>query len=393
MKKNSIDVSANRSADPEAKRFDLPEGVPPLFTFYLYITNVCNLACRHCWITPTFVNGKPSPDDCLDLDLLKLAVREGKKLGLNNAKLTGGEPVLHPCFVDIVDYLSAENIKLNMETNGTLIDGDMAKHLKNNTTMWHVSVSLDSVNPEKHDHFRGVNGAFASAVKGIEHLVSAGFKPQVIMCPHRGNIHEVEDLVKLAVSLGAGSVKFNPVTPAGRGEVMDKKGETLDFDETINLVHFIRGELQDRYSIPLYISIPPAMSTIKDILRERRAGGICRVLNILGILGNGEMALCGIGKNIPELCFGQLGRDDLRNVWVSHPTLVKLRNDLNGDFPGICGECIHARRCLTQCVAMNYVRTGKLINPDFLCAEAEQSGIFPVTRKRSFAHNSDIHAK
>ena len=93
------------------------------------------------------------------------------------------------------------------------------------------------------------------------------------MCPHRGNIAEVEDVIKLAISLGAGSVKFNPVTPTGRGKIMDKKGETLDYDEIINLVRFVRGELQDRYAIPLFISTPPAMSSIGEILREKRAGG------------------------------------------------------------------------------------------------------------------------
>lgn len=370
---------------------DLPEGVPPLFSFYLYVTNGCNLACRHCWITPAFVNGKPSPGYCLDLDLLKLAVREGKTLGLHNAKLTGGEPVLHPRFLEIVDYLSAENIKLNMETNGTLIDANLAKHLKNNSTMWHVSVSIDSVDPEKHDGFRGVKGAFKSAVQGIKNLVNAGFRPQIIMCPHRGNVNEVEDLVKLSVSLGAGSVKFNPVTPTGRGKIMEQHGETLDFDQTISLVRFIKGELQGRMPIRLMISIPPALSTIREILQERRAGGECGVRNILGILGGGEMALCGIGRNIPELCFGKLGKDDVRSVWCSHPTLVKLRKDLNGNYVGICRDCVHAWRCLTQCVALNYVRTKKMINPDFFCEESSRRKIFPVTRKRAQTEGNDFN--
>ena len=48
---------------------DLPEGVPPLTTFYLYLTSGCNLRCRHCWIAPTFVNGEPSPGDYLELGL------------------------------------------------------------------------------------------------------------------------------------------------------------------------------------------------------------------------------------------------------------------------------------------------------------------------------------
>ena len=37
------------------------------------MSNSCNLACRHCWITPAFVDGEPSPGDCLDVDLLREA--------------------------------------------------------------------------------------------------------------------------------------------------------------------------------------------------------------------------------------------------------------------------------------------------------------------------------
>jgi len=219
-------------------------------------------------------------------------------------------------------------------------------------------------------------------------LVNAGYQPQIIMSPHRGNINEVEDLVKLALKIGAGSVKFNPVTPTGRGKTMNKKGETLDFDETMNLVHFIRGELKEKYKIRLIISTPPALSTLREILQEKRAGSECRVLNILGILGNGDMALCGIGRNIPELCFGNLAKNDLRHIWVSHATLNQLRKDLNGNYPGICGDCVHARRCLTHCVAMNYVRTGKLVYPDILCEEAERRGFFPETRRRNYPNKS-----
>jgi SynChlorMet cassette radical SAM/SPASM protein ScmF len=393
MKKKSAETNPAGSAELSLKAIDLPEGVPPLFTFYLYLTNGCNLVCRHCWITPSFVNGKPSPGDCLDIELLKIAVKEGKTLGLGQAKLTGGEPVLHPRFIEIVDFLSKENIKLTMETNATLIDAQLAKHLKNNTTMWFVSASLDSAKPETHDHFRGVQGAFKSTIAGIGHLANAGYKPQIIMCPHKGNIAEIEDVINLAISLGAGSVKFNPVTPTGRGKTMDKQGETLDYEEIIHLVRFIRGELQGRTPISLFIAIPPALSTIREILREKKTGGECRVLNILGILGDGEMALCGIGRNIPELCFGRLGEANLRDKWISNPTLVGLRHDLDGDYPGICADCIHARRCLTQCVAMNYARTGKLINPDFLCEESERRGIFPTTRKRSYQDDPDNHAQ
>jgi SynChlorMet cassette radical SAM/SPASM protein ScmF len=386
----------NVTVEQERPPLDLPEGVPPLGSFYLYMTTGCNLACRHCWITPTFVDGEPSPGDCLDVDLLREAVAEAKPMGLSQAKLTGGEPTLHPRFVEIADMLTAEGLRLDMETNGTLMDANLAKHLKEETSLWFVSVSLDGATAETHDWFRGVPGAFDAALRGLAHLVDAGYENvQVIMCPHHGNIGELEDLVKLAVERGAGSVKFNPVTRSGRGIAMHERGEALDYDEVLALARYVRGELQDRTPIPLKIATPPALSTVGELLRTRDGGGSCHVRHILGILGTGEMALCGIGRNVPELCFGRLGQDSVREVWSTHPALLQLRRDLDDTYPGICGECIHARRCLTHCVAQNYLDSGHLVWPSALCAEAERRELFPASRRRRMtarAEEKAIHA-
>ena len=46
-----------------------------------YMCTGCNLKCRHCWITPTFVNGEPSPGDAIDVDLLRAAVEEAAQRG------------------------------------------------------------------------------------------------------------------------------------------------------------------------------------------------------------------------------------------------------------------------------------------------------------------------
>lgn len=366
----------------EAPESALPEGVPALTTFYLYLTDGCNLRCRHCWITPTFVNGEPSPGTYLPLELLKQAVAEAKPLGLRAAKLTGGEPTLHPQFVEIADYLSAEGLSLTLETNATLMDEALAQHLKEQTRLWFVSVSLDGATAESHDTFRGVKGAFDAAVRGFRALVAAGYRPQLIMSPHRGNIAEVEAVVQLAVELGAGSVKFNPVTASGRGIGMHERGEALEFEEIMDLAHFVRGELQDRTPIKLILATPLALYTVKDLLREGQPG-MCNVRHILGILGSGEMALCGIGRNVPELCFGRLGKTSVAEAWIRHPMLQELRRELDDDYPGVCGECIHAKRCLTYCVAQNYLDSGRLVAPAWLCQEAAEKGRLPHSRLKA----------
>ena len=64
-------------------------------------------------------------------------------------------------------------------------------------------------------------------------LAQAGLKPQLIMSVMRGNVDQMEAVVRLAESLGAESVKFNVVQPTGRGEGMRDAGETLRIEELV----------------------------------------------------------------------------------------------------------------------------------------------------------------
>jgi SynChlorMet cassette radical SAM/SPASM protein ScmF len=369
--------------------FDLPEGIPPLRAFYLYLSSSCNLACRHCWISPSFINGQPDPGDVIDIAALRSAIAEAKQLGLASVKLTGGEPLLHPRFLDIASFVSRENLALGMETNGTLLTRDLARFLKDETTLEFVSVSIDGPNAACHDDFRGVPGAFDGALRGLDYLVAAGHEQvQVIMSVHRGNRSCMESVVRLAAEHGAVSVKFNPVSECGRGKDMERRGEVLDVEERLALYRYVHGELASRLHgegimIDLQIHMPPALLSISELL-ERKDGGDCGVLGILGILGNGNIALCGIGRQVPELVFGQLGEDSIRGIWLHHPTVLELRRILADieSYPGICGRCTMAKYCHTGCVAWNYLNRQKLVWPDPLCAAAEQRGLFPETRQK-----------
>ena len=383
----------NEQPMPDLPPLDLPEGVPPLRAFYLYMSNSCNLKCRHCWITPRFVDGQPDPSDVIDVDALREAVAEAKPLGLGSAKLTGGEPLLHPRFLEIVDLLTEEGLDLNMETNGTLLTAELARYLKEETNLGFVSVSIDGADAETHDWFRGVPGAFDAALRGLDSLVAAGYNnTQVIMAVHRGNLDQVEDVVRLAAAHGAGSVKINPVTNSGRGAGMHERGEGLDFDQHLELARTVREELRESYPMRLVINIPLALMPIGEIMRRGGRTGDCGVRGILGVLGTGEIALCGIGRTIPELVYGRLGEDSIRDIWLHHPKILELRRLLDDveSFPGICGECTMAQRCRTGCVAQSYVDSGQLVWPDPLCAEAAGRDVFPAARRKASRNDKRI---
>jgi MoaA/NifB/PqqE/SkfB family radical SAM enzyme len=169
------------------EKFELPAGVPPLNSFYFYLTSGCNLACKHCWISPTF-QPHGTTGGHLDYQLFELAIEEGLPLGLSHVKLTGGEPLLHPDFVRMVDFLYQKSLGLTIETNGTLLTHDLARFLWNRSRSGFISVSLDGSGAVTHDRFRGVSGSFEKACEAVAYLAEVGFKPQVIMTIHSEHV-------------------------------------------------------------------------------------------------------------------------------------------------------------------------------------------------------------
>jgi SynChlorMet cassette radical SAM/SPASM protein ScmF len=366
----------SRTKPARPRKLDLPPGVPPLTSLYMYISGSCNLACRHCWIEPDYQadnrNGK-----FLKLAYLKKAIQEAKPLGLQSVKLTGGEPMLHPQFREIVDHIEAQKIGMIMETNGTLIDDEIAAYLKAKAHFNFVSVSLDGAKADTHDKLRGVKGSFVQAVAGIKALVKAGFRPQLICTLHKGNKAEMEDVIRIAVDSGCGSVKFNHVQHSGRGEsFFSDNGLTVK--ELLSLFKEIETKLKFKYPLTIHFDIPQAFFPIKKLLHEGMSR--CAVKNILGILSGGEMALCGIGATVPELVFGRMGADHIKDIWSSHQFFVELREQIPSSFTGICGNCIFRDTCIGSCIANNYHQSGNLTSSYFFCEESNRLGIFPRNR-------------
>jgi SynChlorMet cassette radical SAM/SPASM protein ScmF len=378
----------NESEHLTGEEFGLPEGVPPLRSLQLYLSNGCNLKCRHCWVNSKFLAAEPGPCDLIDVDLLTAALAEAKTLGLYRAVLTGGEPLLHPRFREIVEMLSAQGLFLCLVTNGTLITRDMAEWLKSFSKLSSIDLSLDGAQAKTHDEFRGVSGAFQAVLQGLDLLADSGHKNlQVICCISRQNIHQADDLVALAEAHGATSVKFTPLGDKGRGAALHAQQVELSLEELIAFERHVRTELAKETKLPLFVSLfPPAFLSQKELWRSSGAIGTCGVITNLGILGSGEISLCGIGRSFPEMVFGRLGKDRIRDIWLSHPRVLELRRELEdvAGYPGICGDCIHAGTCRTGCVANNYVDNSRMVWPSAFCVQAEARGLFPAVRRKSY---------
>ena len=355
----------------------MAQDIPPLNQIYFYLTQGCNLACRHCWLAPRF---DPDGGRCpvLPVKDFETAIREARPLGLTRVKLTGGEPLLHPEFTRLLEIVRREGLALCIETNGVLCTPEVAAEIAKSDKR-RVSVSIDGADADTHEWVRGVPGCFEQAVEAVRNLAAADTPPQIIMSIMRRNAHQVDAVVRMAERLGASSVKFNIVQPIARGATFHDSHEVLDVRELTQLGRRVDTELAAATELKLYFDYPAAFRPLSRIA-DGDGCGVCGILGILGVIATGRYALCGIGENVPELIFGVVGADPLDVVWREHPVLNALRAGLPDRLSGVCGRCLMKARCLGSCVALNYYRSKDLLAPFWFCEEAEQAGLFPESR-------------
>jgi len=373
---NTLKDTQKQSSTPQ---IDLPEGVPALQTIYFYITEGCNLKCRHCWLAPQY-DPKGSKYQNLSLEGFQSIITQAKDMGLHSVKLTGGEPFLHPDITSMLEYVKQEELRVVVESNGVLVTPDHAALLKSCKNPF-ISVSLDGANAETHEWMRGVPGCFDAAIKGAEHLVDAGFKPQIIMALMKQNVDQIEDVIHLAEDIGAGSVKFNIIQPTSRGKQLHEASENLSVAEFIELGKWVEETLSKETKLRLIFSHPMAFRSLHNLFGENSVGcGLCGIKRILGVIYDGSYALCGIGEAEPDLIFGHWKKDVLKDMWITHPIINQIREGLPDKLEGICTKCIMKNICLGSCVAQNYYQTKSLWSSFWFCEQAYEQGLFPTSR-------------
>ena len=129
--------------------------------------------------------------------------------------LSGGEPLVHPRFFDLVDTASAANLKLTISTNGTLITPEKAARLKA-AKVSYVGISLDGIGAI-HDEFRRKEGAFDAAVRGFRACHEVEQKTGLRLTLTRHNVENIEQILDFIEQEDIQRVCFYHLVPAGRG--------------------------------------------------------------------------------------------------------------------------------------------------------------------------------
>jgi sulfatase maturation enzyme AslB (radical SAM superfamily) len=141
---------------------------------------VCNLACRHCFISCSPTN---HAHEMMDLASVEAYLAQAEGLGVREYYFTGGEPFLNP---DILDILRAalRQGPCSVLTNGTLITAKRAQDLMaladGSRYSLEIRLSLDGLNSKDNDALRG-EGSFDRIFAAVRHLAAAGINPVITL--------------------------------------------------------------------------------------------------------------------------------------------------------------------------------------------------------------------
>lgn len=176
------------------------------------LTRRCNLKCRHCYTVSADVHfpGELSHEQAVGtLDDLG-------DFGVPALILSGGEPLDRFDFFDLAARARPKVKMLALSTNGTKIHGDTADRVAE-IGFDYVGISIDGIGATN-DWFRGVDGAFDDAVRGVRECKKRGIKVGLRFTLTRDNAEQLPDLLQLCDDEGIDKFYLSHLVYAGRGD-------------------------------------------------------------------------------------------------------------------------------------------------------------------------------
>lgn len=281
----------------------------PLRAYFDY-TNLCNLHCAHC-ITSS------GPDARTDLELstprVLEIIQELAALGVFEIQVSGGEPLVHHDWREILACITMSGTNLILTTNGTrLTDRTVADLLA--IKPLEVRVSFDGAE-SLHDSIRG-RGAYAKAIAGVSRLVASGIPTAARFTLVQNGELELPKLCDDLAKVGVQRLKVAVIKEAGRaaeghGRELLRALPTLDLANGLKRLGGNTGiDIQlsmDDFPVDVEVSHDPKL---RDAERPNCGAGF----ETCYIAPRGDVLGC---VTIPGMGFGNVRDRSFRDVWES----------------------------------------------------------------------------
>lgn len=309
------------------------DGKPQLTNVHIEITSMCNERCIHCYIPHEKKTVQMSKETFYDI---LQQCREMKVLHIN---ISGGEPMLHPNFLDFIKKCNAYNFSVNVLSNLTLLNEEIVVEMQKNPLLG-VQTSLYSMKKDVHDDITKMPGSYEKAIRGIMLLKKYNI-PLQISCPiMKQNQNEYDDVVEWGkqnnINVGSDYVIIGQYDSSTQN--LNNRLSICDVEKIIrkkanddpNYVHEIEKETDKRKTL-----------TADDYICSVCHSSIC-------IAENGNVYPCAGWQGY---VIGNIKDTLLEELWNGSKKIKGLRELRRRDFPK-CVNCAEKEFC-TMCMVRN----------------------------------------
>jgi MoaA/NifB/PqqE/SkfB family radical SAM enzyme len=297
------------------------------------LTSRCNSHCSYCnkWQT-----GNQSPQELTMADIRKLYI-QAKKMGVSQASLSGGEPLLRGDLEEII-VLMSKGMKVTLTTNGMLLTPARVDSLVN-AGLQVLVLSVDSLDSPIYQKLRGVS--FDVAEKALAALVYGKgkyrkFYPSINCVISKYNVGQLERFAREFFKQypGLGMINFQAYDGSWTGNrelIPAKEQEAVLVREIDNLVTMKQAGFMISNSIEYLKSIPDFLYRVQAFTKSPCSSGFT------SICVSASMALhpCYLFPAIADL-----RQEDLAEIWYSAKMKIERGKMIRGECPG-CSSLLH----------------------------------------------------
>ena len=353
-------------ANTESFTEDAP--APP-FLVAINLTRRCNLNCAHCYLDA----GTRDSDDSDEMTTDEIKGLLDDIAGLSDETMvvfTGGEPLLRSDLTELVKHASELGLMAVIGTNGLMLNDRRAIALKEAGTQG-VGISLDSLDPEAHDAFRGMTGSWGQTMAAFDACKRNDLRFQIHFSVTDDNAHELDDMISFAKDVGAFVLNIFFLVCTGRGE----KVTNVSMETYERVMRRVTEVARHENEIMIRAKCAPHFKRMAWELDPEwpvtsahgyDAGGCLAGIRYCRITPNGGVTACPyIEEEVATL-----REDTFADIWRDTPQFLELRKP---KLEGRCGVCEYAKIC-GGCRARPLARDGRLMGEDFLCGYEPKGG-------------------
>jgi len=328
------------------------------------ITGQCNMSCQHCRASHQVKEDMPIEQIIKIIKFARQFSPDYKEI-----VISGGEPLMHRDFAKVLQQIRENGGEfITLTTNGSILTNEHLTLIKDLAFERVVlSVSLDSLNPSKHDEFRAHKGAFSKAVNALRQVAESnisGLTASMRSTIQSSQVDEMENMVQFAKNLGCKRVGFSAIHPAGkaieRKDLWMTREQKLSFIKEVYRLKQMFPNLNVTTNDPLKCLLRGSSEFGKnDELIFDGCGAAAITFNVNS---SGVMTPCAL-LDIPMMNVFPLSIDEITDRYRKNQI---VKNMITMNLKGKCGSC-HIKYQCGGCRARALIQKGDYLEEDPHC--------------------------